>query len=161
MEQATTDTMTAGAPSSSARGSLQDPARRSTALVARAAQRGVTLVEVLIVVAIMAMLAGGVAFALLPKFGKAQEDTAKQGALEIRKVVQAYQLDKGNECPTPGQLKKEGYLDRAGTSNDPWGSPYAIKCEENEIYVSSAGKDKKRGTQDDIQVPAAGQDDEE
>jgi general secretion pathway protein G len=122
----------------------------------RRAARGVSLVEVLIVVAIMAMLAGGVAFALLPKFGKAQVDTAKQGALEIRKVVQAYQLDKGSECPTMGQLKKEGYLDRAGSSSDPWGGSYTIKCDDNEIWVASAGKDKKRGTEDDIQVPAGG-----
>lgn len=140
----------------------QEPVEANGKRLLRAsASRGVTLVEVLIVVAIMAMLAGGVAFALLPKFGKAQEDTARQGALEIRKVVQAYQLDKPGECPTPGQLKKEGYLDRAGTSNDPWGGAYTIKCDDNEIYVSSAGKDKKRGTPDDIQVPAAGNDEEE
>jgi hypothetical protein len=78
--------------------------------------------------------------------------------MEIRKVVQAYQLDKSGECPTLSQLKKEGYLDRAGTSTDPWGGNYTIKCDDNEIFVSSAGKDKKRGTDDDIQVPSSAAD---
>jgi general secretion pathway protein G len=119
----------------------------------RAASRGVTLVEVLIVVAIMAMLAGGVAFALLPKFGDTQNKVASQGATEIRRMVQTFQIDKGGECPTLSQLRKEGLMDKAGTSADPWGSPYQIRCEDNEIWVLSLGKDKKKGTPDDIEVP--------
>ena len=43
----------------------------------RAATRGVTLVEVLIVVAIMALIAGGVSFLVLPRYREAQVKTAK------------------------------------------------------------------------------------
>jgi general secretion pathway protein G len=125
---------------------------------ARSGARGVTLVEVLIVVAIMAMLAGGVAFALLPKFAETQKKTAKQGAIEIRRMVQAYQLDKGGECPSVSQLKKEGLMDKAGSSQDPWGNQYQIRCDDNEIYVSSPGGDKKKGTPDDIEVPGPSED---
>jgi general secretion pathway protein G len=123
--------------------------------VRRLAAQGVTLVEVLIVVAIMAMLAGGVAFALLPKFGDTQNKVAIQGATEIRRMVQTYQIDKGSDCPSVSQLRKEGLMDKAGTSADPWGSPYQIRCEDNEIYVLSLGKDKKKGTPDDLEVPGA------
>ena len=42
--------------------------------------RGVTLFEVLIVVAILAMVAGGVAVFALPRFRDAQKTTAKTGA---------------------------------------------------------------------------------
>jgi general secretion pathway protein G len=121
----------------------------------QAALRGVTLVEVLIVVAIMAMLAGGVAFALLPKFGDTQNKVAAQGATEVRRMVQTYQIDKGGDCPSLAQLRKEGLMDKAGTTADPWGSPYQIRCDDNEIYVLSLGKDKKKGTPDDIEIPGA------
>ena len=124
----------------------------------RRIQAGVTLVEVLIVVAIMAMLAGGVAFAYLPRLKETRIKTAKQGALEIRKVVQLWQTDNGSDCPSLSQLKKDGYLDRAGTSEDPWGEAFKIKCEGDEIFVSSTGPDAKRATEDDITVPSEGAD---
>ena len=53
---------------------------RGTRLGLRQAQRGVTLFEVLIVVAILAMVAGGVAVFALPRFREAQVDTAVTGA---------------------------------------------------------------------------------
>jgi general secretion pathway protein G len=123
-------------------------------LVKRRQRAGVTLVEVLIVVAIMAMLAGGVAFAVLPRMHKARIDTAKQGALAIRKAVQVWQTDNGSDCPTVSQMKKDGVLDRAGASEDPWGKAFKISCVDNEIYVASSGPDQKSGTQDDITVPS-------
>lgn len=127
----------------------------NTVLRRRHVQAGVTLVEVLIVVAIMAMLAGGVAFAYLPRLQETRIKTAKQGALEIRKVVQLWQTDNGSDCPSLSQLKRDGYLDRAGSSDDPWGRPFTIRCESNEVYVSSPGPDQKRSTEDDIVVPSA------
>jgi general secretion pathway protein G len=121
----------------------------------RAAQRGVTLVEVLIVVAIMAMISGGVAFALLPRMAETRNKTAKQAALEIRKMVQLWQTENGSDCPSLSQLKKDGYLDKAGTAEDPWGKPFEIRCPDGEVFVRSAGSDKKEGTPDDIEVPKA------
>ncbi len=53
----------------------------------RATMRGVTLVEVLIVVAIMSLIATTVVVAVIPKFTKAQEDTALNSAREIRNAV--------------------------------------------------------------------------
>lgn len=120
----------------------------------RRQQAGVTLVEVLIVVAIMAMLAGGVAFAVLPRMASARLSTAKTGALEIRKVVELWQMDNGGECPSLSQLKKGKFIDKAGTTDDPWGKSYKIKCTDGEVYVSSSGPDGKNGTDDDITVPA-------
>ncbi len=122
---------------------------------------GVTLVEVLIVVAIMAMLAGGVAFAYLPRLKETRIKTAKQGALEIRKVVQLWQTDNGSDCPSLSQLRKDGYLDKAGTTEDPWGKAFKIKCTDAEIYVTSTGPDQKRSTDDDIQVPSDADESEE
>lgn len=126
----------------------------------RRSQAGVTLVEVLIVVAIMAMIAGGVSFAILPRLADARIKTAKQSATEIRKAVQLWQVENGGECPSLSQLKKDGVLDKAGSSEDPWGKAFQIKCGEGEIYVASSGPDTKKGTEDDIEVPGPTKDDE-
>ena len=122
---------------------------------------GVTLVEVLIVVAIMAMLSGGIAFALLPKMNETRLKTAKQGAQEIRKIVQLYQTEGGTDCPSLSALKKGGYLDKASNTDDPWGKKFTIRCEDDDIYVTSNGPDAKRGTKDDITVPSGGAEAEE
>ena len=82
-------------------------------LIRRRRSVGVTLVEILIVVAIMAMIASGVAFAVLPQFSKAQLKTAKQGALEIRKVSQLWQMDNPGDCPHR-HPRRDGLRDRGG-----------------------------------------------
>lgn len=130
-------------------------------LLRRQQQAGVSLVEVLIVVAIMAMIAGGVSFAILPRMSEARVKTAKQGAQEIRKAVQLWQIENGGECPSVSQLKKDGVLDRAGASDDPWGKPFQVKCSDGEVYVASNGPDMKRGTEDDIEVPGPAKDEDE
>lgn len=122
---------------------------------------GVTLVEVLIVVAIMAMLAGLVSFAVLPQLDKASKDTARQNAIAIRKAAQLWQMDNGTDCPSVSQLKKDKYLDKVGNTEDPWGKAFKIKCADSEIYVASSGPDKKRNTEDDIQVPSESEDEDE
>lgn len=137
-------------------------ARRRSArlerLIARRAQAGVTLVEVLIVVAIMAMIAGGVAFALLPQAQKASIKTARQNAMELKKMVELWVMDSPGECPSVSQLKKDKLLAKE-SGKDPWGKTYKIKCEGNDIYVSSAGPDQKSGSEDDIVVPSASDED--
>ena len=92
---------------------------------AGALERGVTLVEVLIVVAIIAMVASGVAVFALPKFKEAQIKTAETGARVIRGAVQNWQrVNNESTCPTMSQLVQEKELDSATTTTDPWGEAY-------------------------------------
>ena len=70
----------------------------------------------------------------------------------IRTAVQRWQATNNTmSCPTVGQLQTEGLLDPP--LNDPWGRPYALRCSDDEVRVSSAGADGARGTTDDITVP--------
>src|SRR5687768_3872948 len=53
----------------------------------RARHAGVTLVEVLIVVAIMALLGGSVGFYALQQYKKAEKATAEEDARNLRKAI--------------------------------------------------------------------------
>ena len=118
---------------------------------------GVTLVEVLIVVAIMALIAGGASFLIVPRWKDAQVKTATTTARNIRSVsIQFVALKSGGDCPTVQTLIAAKELDSSGDTEDPWGQPYDIICDGDDITVTSPGPDKKPGTEDDIVVgPAA------
>jgi general secretion pathway protein G len=116
--------------------------------------RGVTLFEVLIVVAILAMVAGGVAVFALPRFQDSQKKTAESGARTIRMAVQQWQAaNNETSCPTVSQLIQDKQLDSGQNTNDPWGQAYNLNCSDDEVTVISNGPDKKKGSKDDISVP--------
>ena len=124
----------------------------------RSARRGVTLFEVLIVLAIMALIAGGVGFMLLPKLEESRLKKAQIDAKSIRQVALQWIALKGsgNECPTVQSLIAEKELQADEGGKDPWGTEYVIQCSADDVAVSSAGKDKQMGTEDDVTVGTAG-----
>jgi general secretion pathway protein G len=128
------------------------------ALRKRARRRGVTLVEVLIVVAIMALISGGVGFFVLPKYRQAQRDTAATTAKTIRQAASMWRSLKGGpgECPTVSKLIEDKEIDPSSTTQDPWGSPFVLTCTEDDVTVASAGPDGKAGTKDDVVVGPQG-----
>jgi general secretion pathway protein G len=121
--------------------------------VKRAASRGVTLIEILIVLAIVGLIAGGVAVVAIPKYAESQKNQAKIDARTIHPVAEKYKVDHPGQCPTVEQLRAEKELSAASKITDPWDTPYAIRCADEEIYVMSFGPDKKEGTNDDIRIP--------
>ena len=136
---------------SHSRESLREALRR---LSRKHVQQGVTLVEVLIVVAIIAMVAGGVAVFALPKYKEAQIKSAETGARIVRTAVQQWQAA-NNEitCPTISQLVQEKQLDPGQSTKDSWNQDFSLNCTDDEVIISSNGPDKKKGTKDDIVVP--------
>ncbi len=127
---------------------------RNASARSRRHARGVTLFEVLIVVAILAMVAGGVAAFALPKFREAQKQQAETGARVVRTAIQQWQAaNNESSCPTISQLVQEKHLDPGQSTNDPWGQAYSLNCADEDVTVISAGPDKKKGTKDDIAVP--------
>jgi general secretion pathway protein G len=109
--------------------------------------RGVTLFEVLIVVAILAMIAGGVAFFALPQFNKAKKDTAMGAARVVRQAASQWRATNNEtDCPSISQLVQDKLLDPGQNTADPWGQPFAISCSDEDVTVVSNGPD-------DIVVP--------
>jgi general secretion pathway protein G len=131
--------------------SIRQPVLRALLRRRAAKKRGVTLVEVLIVLAIMALISGSAVFLVFPALAEAKIDTAVLSAQTVRKAAELYiNIDGADGCPTVDDLVNSRKLEK-GKTNDPWGTPYKITCgEASEIRVSSAGKDKKEGTADDV-----------
>ena len=135
---------------------IQKQRGRMEALLARRSRlrsRGVTLVEILIVLAIVGLIAGGIAVYAVPKFQQAQKDNTKNSLKALHAVAEAWRANHGNECPTPQRLKEEKELAASSDINDAWGDPYKIQCDDDATTVLSWGPDKKEGTQDDIKFP--------
>ena len=117
----------------------------------RALSRGVTLVEVLIVLSIMALISGAAVFMVFPRYRQAQVKTAKLDGVTIRKATQIHIEIDGNtgSCPSVQDLVSGKKLE-AGKTTDPWGKPYKIVCNDDDIRVISSGRDGKEGSQDDV-----------
>jgi general secretion pathway protein G len=118
----------------------------------RARQRGVTLVEVLIVVAIMAVIAGMATMAAFPELKKARIRTAAMGAGAVREAAKVYRdvdLMGDGACPTVQALVDAKKLDDKRV-NDPWGTRYAVLCDDDDLHGVSAGADHRHGTPDDV-----------
>lgn len=109
-----------------------------------------TLIEIMIVVGIIAMIAGGVAVALLPQLEEARIKATKTDAQSLRSAVTLYVADKPRGCPTVEDLVNGRYLDAAKRTADAWEMPFNIACEGGDIIVTSAGPDGQFGTEDDI-----------
>jgi general secretion pathway protein G len=131
-------------------------ARRSAAAFAlrsrakRALRRGVTLVEVLIVVAIMAVIAGGATIMVFPRLKEARIKNALIGCGTIKKAAELHMNTGGGDgCPTIQELVSAKMIDGSKT-DDPWGKPYKIACAEGEVKVTSSGNDQQDNTPDDI-----------
>jgi len=120
----------------------------------RRARRGVTLVEVLIVVAIITLISAGVALTAFSHVESTKLKNAKTNARSLRLAVKTWWLENDTtDCPTLSELVKAEALDRDSSRTDPWGEPWHIECTERDVTVISAGKDRKLGTEDDIRIP--------
>jgi general secretion pathway protein G len=124
---------------------------------ARSPEAGMTLLEIMIVLAILALVMGLVVGPRVMKmFGESKGDiataTVKKYAYEAYPSWSASHPDKG--CPEKLEDLNE-YMNNKDIK-DPWGGTYKMFCGSNlpagakGIAVMSAGEDGKEGTADDI-----------
>lgn len=127
-------------------------ARRLRRMLSKA-RAGLTLIEIMIVIAIIAMIGGGVTFAFQQQ-RKAQRSQALNDARQMRSVAQQYYTEHRDSCPTPQALIAAGEMDTRTKTTDPWSKPFTIVCNGEELDVVSNGPDGQQGTADDITTAA-------
>ena len=114
---------------------------------------GMTLLEVLIVLALISLIAGSVGVMVFNNFKRGQIKIARTQVSEVEGAVQLYMMDNNNDCPNSiEELIDENFLKK--NYKDPWGRPFILRCPgENDpdgIDIVSGGPDKSEGTEDDI-----------
>jgi general secretion pathway protein G len=122
----------------------------------RGVARGLTLVELIVVITIIGVLTAAISVGVMSAKKSADLKLAKTACNTIRDAtIQWKAVHSGDDCPTIDQLKKEKILDTGFSVKDPWGTTFKLACDPDEITCSSSGPDRKDGTDDDIHVPQA------
>lgn len=125
--------------------------------------RGFTLIEIMVVIAILALLAALVAPKLIGRSDDAKVADAKIQIKNLETALKLYKLDNGIypsteqglaalvEKPTVGQIpnkyKAEGYLESKKVPKDPWGNDFAYLSpgEHGDYDLYSLGADGVKG----------------
>jgi general secretion pathway protein G len=119
-----------------------------------AAQRGFTLIEMMIVVAIIGLIMGSVAIVAVRQWKIAQTKNAQQMVATVAQAVDLYSTQHNDPCPSGGVagLVSEKLLKKH--PKDPWGQELLFTCpgtnNPDGADVVSKGPDKQEGTNDDI-----------
>ena len=113
-------------------------------------QEGMTLVEIMIVMAIIALIAGAAGFALIPQFTKAKVKQTSADAKTIASAAELY-MSESDDCPSVDQLVSSKTLKQTASTTDAWGNEFSIECNEDGAVVRSAGPDGQMNTEDAIQ----------
>jgi prepilin-type N-terminal cleavage/methylation domain-containing protein len=124
--------------------------------IRRRACRGFSLIEIVVAVAIIAMISAGITVAVINIAGDGKKRLTESSAETIRAAVKIWWATSNDvgTCPTVGMLLADGAIDRGKlTKSDPWGQPWKIQCDANDATVISRGPDKLPDTEDDIRAP--------
>jgi general secretion pathway protein G len=116
----------------------------------RYAQAGMTLIEIMIVMVIMALIAAGAGFAIVPQLQKAKIKSTQQDAKAIGAAAEMY-LAENKDCPTVQKLIDQKILNKKNHTKDAWDNDFTIECDDDGPVVRSGGPDGQMGNDDDIE----------
>jgi general secretion pathway protein G len=135
-------------------------------LSVRAARRGFTLMEMLIVLTIIALLMGMVIFKVRDLTSGAKPEKVNADLLTFKEMLASYELDNGSlptndqgikalwEKPTVEPVPPRWHAELDSEVLDPWGHPYQYrnpgKHNPDKYDVFSMGEDGLPDTDDDI-----------
>ena len=115
----------------------------------RTAARGMTLIEIMVVLVILGLIAGAIGFNVFKQLQSAQAKAAQLDLKAISNGVDLYHVETGQWPDSLTQLQPK-YLKEV--HKDPWGSDYLYVRTGDGYDVYSYGPDKAQGGGDDITV---------
>ena len=115
----------------------------------KAAARGMTLIEIMVVLVILGLIAGAIGYNVFERLKEAQVRTATLDLKAISNGVDLYHVETG-QWPDGAQQLVPKYLKEM--HKDPWGIDYAYVRSGDGFDVYSYGPDKAQGGGDDITV---------
>ena len=107
-----------------------------------AAARGMTLIEIMVVITIIGLIAAAVTVAVIPQLEKARVDRATLDIKNIEGALKLYYARKGNYPDTATGLKAlvdMQVLDKV--PQDPWNHDYVYVLERGKPILTSYGRD--------------------
>ena len=125
----------------------------------RRGEGGFTLLEMLVVLAIMGLLAAIIAPQVLKYLGSSRSQTAKVQIQNVDAALQLFRLDVGRfptqeeglaslvTAPATAAGWNGPYLQKSSALNDPWSTPYIYRIpgKHGEADVYTLGSDKAEG----------------
>lgn len=128
-------------------------------------QRGFTLLEVMVVLAIIGGIMALVATNILGSAGDARIKTTKSQIKLLENALDLYRLDnyvyptteqglealirKPSSSPEPKNYKANGYLKGNNVPTDAWGNEFLYFMEKGSYEIVSLGADGQEGGEDD------------
>lgn len=136
---------------------MQNLDTRLRRLRSRRAKRGMTLLEIMIVLAILALVMGLVVGPKVMKmFGQSKVDIARLTAKKYADEAYPSWSTANPSKSCPDKLEDLNEFMNSKDIKDPWGTPYKMLCGQNApagvkgVGIQSNGEDTKEGTSDDI-----------
>lgn len=128
-------------------------------------QAGMTIIEILIVIALMGVVMTLVVSNLTGQQDEAMRDTARLGMGQLDSQLQMYKIhnfrypttEQGLRAlvtkPGSGATRWRGPYTEESKINDPWGNPYEYSSEGSSFKIISPGPDAVLGSEDDVTYP--------
>jgi general secretion pathway protein G len=119
--------------------------------------RGFTLIELMVVVAILGVLGLVVAQNIFPYFSQSQVTVVKTNIETLKNTVDKYRLNNKGRLPNsledllqPDEFNmNEPYLEKSEAIIDPWGNPYTFIVTGKKFEIISFGSDSLEGGESD------------
>ena len=109
-------------------------------------RRGMTLIEIMVVITILGLIMAAVGVSVIPKLEEAKQDTARLDIKNIQSALKLYYTKKGTYPDTGTGLRalvETQNLDKIPL--DPWGHEYVYMNEGGKPVLISYGADGTQG----------------
>jgi general secretion pathway protein G len=115
-------------------------------------QSGMTLIEILVVLALISMIMGGLVWGYGALFGQGQEKVARSQVAQLGSALELYRINEGSYPDQMSDLVGGIYGLKNSQMRDPWKVEWEYQPDGGEFgfTLCTGGADKKLGGEDDI-----------